>query len=46
MFDDYVEDASRRMLGYCYPGQVVTKDAGERTIAHGNALASFIYDAN
>jgi hypothetical protein len=24
----------------------VTKDAGQRTIAHGNVLASLIYDAD
>jgi len=39
-------DASRRTLGYYYPQQDVTKDAGQRTIAHGNVLASLIYDAD
>ena len=39
-------DASRRTLGYYYPQQDVTKDAAQRTIAHGNVLASLIYDAD
>jgi hypothetical protein len=38
-------DAAQRTLGYYYPQQDVTKDAGQRTIAHGNVLASLIYDA-
>ena len=38
-------DAARRTLGYYYPQQDVTKDAAQRTIAHGNVLASLIYDA-
>ena len=38
-------DASRRTLGYYYPQQDITKDAAQRTIAHGNVLASLIYDA-
>ncbi|ABY28497.1 hypothetical protein [Methylorubrum extorquens] len=38
-------DAGQRTLGYYYPQQDVTKDAGQRTIAHGNGLASLIYDA-
>ena len=38
-------DAARRTLGYYYPQHDVTKDAGQRTIAHGNVLASLIYDA-
>lgn len=39
-------DPAQRTLGYYYPGQDVTKDAGQRTIAHGNVLASLIYDAD
>jgi hypothetical protein len=39
-------DAAQRTLGYYYPEQDVTKDAGQRTIAHGNVLASLIYDAD
>ena len=39
-------DAARRTLGYYYPQQDTTKDAGQRTIAHGNVLASLIFDAN
>ncbi len=39
-------DAAQRTLGNYYPGQHVTKDAGLRTIAHGNVLASLIFDAN
>lgn len=39
-------DAAQRTLGYYYPDQDVTKDAGQRTIAHGNVLASLIYDAD
>jgi len=38
-------NAARRTLGYYYPQQDVTKDAAQRTIAHGNVLASLIYDA-
>jgi hypothetical protein len=38
-------DAAQRTLGYYYPQQDVTKDAGQRTIAHGNVLASLIYYA-
>lgn len=38
-------DAAQRTLGYYYPRQDVTKDAAQRTIAHGNVLASLIYDA-
>ena len=39
-------NASQRTLGYYYPAQNVTKDASQRTIAHGNVLASLIYDAD
>ncbi len=39
-------DAAQRTLGYYYPQQNVTKDAGQRTIAHGNVLASLIYDTD
>ena len=39
-------DASRRTLGYYYLQQDVTKDARQRTIAHGNVLASLIYNAD
>jgi hypothetical protein len=39
-------DAAQRTLGYYYPSQDVTKDAGQRTIAHGNVLAALIYDAD
>lgn len=39
-------DASQRTLGYYYPGRDVTKDASQRTIVHGNVLASLVYDAN
>ncbi len=39
-------DAAQRTLGYYYPHQDVTKDAGMRWIAHGNVLASLIYDAH
>lgn len=38
-------DAAQRTLGYYYPQQDVTKDAAQRTIAHGNVLASLIFDA-
>lgn len=37
-------DAAQRTLGYYYPEQDVTKDARQRTIAHGNVLASLIYE--
>ncbi|MER2218883.1 hypothetical protein [Methylobacterium brachiatum] len=39
-------DVAQRTLGYYYPGQNVTKDAGQRTIAHGNVLASLISGAD
>ncbi len=39
-------NAGQRTLGYYYPEQDVTKDAGYRTIAHGNVLASLIYDVD
>jgi hypothetical protein len=39
-------DAAQRTLGYYHPEQDVTKDAGQRTIAPGNVLASLIFDAN
>lgn len=35
-------DASRRTLGFYNPHQDTTKDAHQRTIAHGNVLASLI----
>ncbi|AWI86941.1 hypothetical protein C0214_00280 [Methylobacterium sp. DM1] len=39
-------DAAQRTLGYYDPQQDVTKDAGQRTIARGNVLASLIFDAD
>lgn len=39
-------DANGRTLGFFDPQQGTTKDAAQRTIAHGNVLASLIYDAN
>ena len=38
-------DAAQRTLGYYYPQQDVTKDAAQRTIAHGNVLSSLICGA-
>lgn len=39
-------DAAQRTLGYYDPHQDVTKDSGQRTIAHGNVLASLIFQAD
>ncbi|ACK81029.1 hypothetical protein [Methylorubrum extorquens] len=38
-------DAKGRTLGFFDPQQDTTKDAAQRTIAHGNVLASLIFDA-
>lgn len=38
-------DANGRTVGFFDPQQGTTKDAVQRTIAHGNVLASLIYDA-
>lgn len=37
-------DANRRTLGFYDPQQDITKDAHHRTIAHGNVLASLIFN--
>ncbi len=37
-------DASRRTLGFYDPQQDTTKDAHQHTIAHGNVLASLIFN--
>lgn len=39
-------DANGRTLGFFDPQQGTTKEATQRTIAHGNLLASLIFDAN
>ncbi|MGW5840025.1 hypothetical protein ACWFZ6_18640 [Methylorubrum extorquens] len=39
-------DAKGQTLGFFDPHQGTTKDAAQRTIAHGNVLASLIFNAD
>lgn len=39
-------DANGRTLGFFDPRQGTTKDAAQRTIAHGNVLASLIFNGD